>query len=161
MKQTPLRDMPCPIAKGLDRVGEWWSLLILRDAFYGVSRYDDFQTSLGIASNTLTRRLAALVDEGILARCAYSSRPNRYEYLLTDKGRDLRPVLVALLAWGNRHYAPDGALIELADLETGDRVDPVLVDRRTGRSLEQGVRLSDGPSADEALRDWIRRGVTL
>src|SRR5688500_8413341 len=102
MQRKSFGEMSCPIARSLERVGEWWSMLILRDALAGVTRFDAFQQSLGIAPNMLTRRLAALVEAGMLERRRYSGRPVRHEYVLTPKGRDFAPVLVALLAYGNR-----------------------------------------------------------
>src|SRR5213083_2592258 len=92
-------DDPCPIARGLCRVGDAWSMLILRDAGAGATRFDQFQKNLGIAPNILTRRLAALTEAGLLERRRYSERPPRYEYVLTARGRDFRPVVVALFAW--------------------------------------------------------------
>jgi DNA-binding HxlR family transcriptional regulator len=102
MKRKNFGAMQCPIARGLERVGEWWSILILRDAFAGMSRFDEFQKSLGIAPNMLTRRLTALVEAGLLQRHRYSERPPRDEYRLTGRGHDFRPVLLAMLAWGTR-----------------------------------------------------------
>ena len=127
--------MPCPIARSLERVGEWWSILILRDAFKGMSRFDEFQKSLGIAPNMLTRRLNTLVDSGLLERRLYSEKPPRHEYVLTDRGRDFRPVLWALMAWGNKYFPPEGQTVAVIDAETGEEADPVLVDRRSGRVL--------------------------
>ena len=127
--------MPCPIARSLERVGEWWSILILRDAFKGVSRFDQFQKSLGIAPNMLTRRLNTLVDSGLLERRLYSEKPPRHEYVLTDRGRDFRPVLWALVAWGNKHFPPEGPTVAVVDAATGEQVEPVLVDGRSGRVL--------------------------
>jgi len=97
MQRKSFEEMPCPVARSLERVGEWWSMLILRDALHGFTRFDQFQKSLGIAPNMLTRRLSALVDAGLLARRRYSDHPPRDEYVLTDCGRDFRPVIVALL----------------------------------------------------------------
>src|SRR3546814_12016305 len=102
MQRTNLGNMQCPIARSLDRVGEWWSILILRDAFAGLTRFDQFQKSLGIAPNMLSRRLNGLVESGLLERRRYNERPPRDEYVLTEVGRDFRPVLWSLLAWGNR-----------------------------------------------------------
>ncbi len=144
MQRKSFGAMPCPIARSLERVGEWWSILILRDAFAGMSRFDEFQKSLGIAPNMLTRRLTALVEAGLLERRRYSERPPRDEYLLTQRGRDFRPVLLAMMAWGNRHFAPEGATVLIVDAETGAVADPVLVDRATGRPLDQS-RLCAGP----------------
>ncbi len=141
--------MACPVARSLERVGEWWSILILRDALHGMTRFDQFQKSLGIAPNMLTRRLNALVAAGLLERRRYSDHPPRDEYRLTARGRDFRMVLVALLAWGNRHFAPEGASVLLVDAQTGAPADPVLVDRRTGQPItETDHRYVPGPAAN-------------
>jgi DNA-binding HxlR family transcriptional regulator len=161
MQRTPFDQMPCPVARSLERVGEWWSILILRDAFYGLTRFDQFAASLGIAPNMLTRRLKALCEAGLLERRLYQERPPRHEYVLTEKGRDFRPVLWTLFAWGNRHLAPEGASVILTDPATGLPVDPVVVDRRTGRPLEQGVRVVAGPAAGETLRRRFERRTTI
>ena len=111
MQRKSFADMPCPIARTLERVGEWWSILILRDAFAGVTRFDDFRASLGIAPNMLARRLAALVGAGMLERRRYSERPPRDEYVLTERGRDFHPVLVELVAFGRKHYGAPGHVV--------------------------------------------------
>ena len=153
MQHKSFRGMPCPIARSLDRVGEWWSILIMRDALFGLRRFDEFQKSLGIAPNMLARRLKSLVEAGLLERRRYSERPPRYEYLLTRAGRDFRPVLWALLAWGNKHFAPEGPSVVIADSQTGEQADPVLVDRSTGRPLvEPDFRPAAGPAADARTR---------
>ena len=135
MRRKSFDGMTCPIARSLERVGEWWSILILRDAFHGATRFEQFQKSLDIAPNMLTRRLAALVEAGLLERRRYSERPPRDEYVLTERGRDFRPVLWSLLAWGNKHFAPEGPSVVIVDGETGAVADPVLVDRASGRPL--------------------------
>ncbi|MDR6950868.1 DNA-binding HxlR family transcriptional regulator [Ancylobacter sp. 3268] len=153
MERKSFGHMQCPIARSLEHVGEWWSILILRDAFYGLSRFDEFQASLGVATNTLSRRLAALVEAGLLEKRPYMQRPPRYEYVLTDRGRDFRPVLLSLLAWGNRQFATEGRSVELIDRESGEAVEPILCDRATGRPIaEMRVRAVPGPAADERLR---------
>ena len=153
MQRKSFGTMACPIARSLERVGEWWSILILRDAFGGMTRFDEFQASLGIASNMLTRRLNSLVEAGLLERRLYNERPPRYEYRLTERGRDFRPVLLAMLAYGNRHFAPEGASVQIVDAATGAVADPVLVDRVTGRPLaEPDYVLAPGPAAGERLR---------
>jgi DNA-binding HxlR family transcriptional regulator len=96
-------DQDCSVARALEVVGERWTILILRDAFLGVRRFDDFQRSLGVARNVLQTRLRRLVDEGLLERRAYQERPVRHEYCLTPRGEDLWPVLLALMEWGDRH----------------------------------------------------------
>jgi DNA-binding HxlR family transcriptional regulator len=152
----------CPIARSLDRVGEWWNILIIRDAVYGLKRFDEFQKSLDIAPNMLTRRLNGLVKDGILERQRYSDKPPRYEYVLTEKGRDFRPVLVALLAWGNKHFAPEGASVLLADSKTGTIADPIVVDRITGRRIPGGgFSLVPGPAAGERMRQRLARAAEV
>ena len=141
MQHKSFRKMACPIARSLERVGEWWSILIIRDALHGFTRFDQFQKSLNIAPNMLTRRLSALVDAGLLERRRYSQSPPRYEYILTDIGRDFRPVIVTMLAWGNRHFAPEGPSVLLVDKKSQSVVDPVLVDRRSGRPVRTSVTL--------------------
>lgn len=148
MQRTSFVDMQCPIARSLERVGEWWSILILRDAFLGLKRFDEFQESLGIAPNMLTRRLKGLVESGLLERRRYQERPARFEYLLTERGRDFRPVLWTLLSWGNRHFAPEGASVQIIDTATGVAAEPMLVDRVTGKALTTPqFRAAPGPAA--------------
>ena len=147
MQHKSFEGMRCPIARSLERVGEWWSILILRDAFQGLTRFDQFQKSLKIAPNMLTRRLNALVESGLLERQQYNDRPPRFEYVLTERGRDFRPVLWTLLAWGNKHFAPEGASVVIVDAETGELADPVVVDRNSGRPLtEPAYRSAPGPA---------------
>jgi DNA-binding HxlR family transcriptional regulator len=102
MKRTSFARWPCSIARTVDLLGDWWTPLVLREAFYGVRRFDDFQTSLKISRNILTERLHRLVDQELLERRKYQDRPERFEYVLTPKGRDFYPVLAAMLAWGDR-----------------------------------------------------------
>lgn len=102
MKRTSVEHLNCSIARGLEILGEWWTLLILRDAFFGVRRFEDFVADLRISRGILTDRLATLVDHGILERHRYQERPDRYDYRLTDKGRDLFPVVMALMHWGDK-----------------------------------------------------------
>ena len=153
MRRKRLGRSQCPIARGLERVGEWWSILILRDAMNGLTRFDEFEKSLGIAPNMLTRRLRSLVDAGLLARRRYRARPARYEYRLTERGRDFRPVLIAFLAWGNRHFAPEGASVLLACRKSGKIAVPTLVDGATGRPLsDRDYELVPGPAASARTR---------
>ena len=158
MRHTSFETMQCPIARGLERVGEWWSILILRDAFHGLTRFEQFQKSLQIASTSLTRRLNTLVEAGMLERHRYSERPPRDEYRLTERGRDFRPVLWSLLAWGNRHFAPEGASVVIVDAETGAIAEPVMTDGVSLRQLtEPAFRTAAGPAANEQTRQ--RHGV--
>ena len=119
MQRSSFREMNCSIGQSLEVVGEWWSLLIIRDAFMGVTRFDEFQERLGIARNVLNQRLSHLVEEGVFERVAYNERPPRFDYVLTDQGRDLWPVVVALRQWGDRWRAPDGPPLQLVHRECG------------------------------------------
>jgi DNA-binding HxlR family transcriptional regulator len=153
MQRKSFGHMQCPIARSLERVGEWWSILILRDALQGLTRFDQFQKSLDIAPNILTRRLNALVTSGLLERRRYSARPARFEYVLTERGRDFRPVLLSLLTWGNKHFAPEGPSVVVVDTETGKPVDAVLVDRASGAPITgPRFRTAPGPAADDGTR---------
>jgi DNA-binding HxlR family transcriptional regulator len=135
MRHTSFSTMQCPIARGLEHVGEWWSILILRDAFRGLTRFEQFRDNLGIAPAMLTRRLGSLVDAGFLTRQRYSQHPPRDEYVLTERGRDFRPVLLAMLAFGNKHFPPDALSIQIVNEATGEVVDPVLVDPANGQPV--------------------------
>jgi DNA-binding HxlR family transcriptional regulator len=153
MQHKSFDNMQCPIARSLERVGEWWSILILRDASLGATRFDQFQKSLGIAPNMLVRRFNALVEAGLLERRSYCAHPPRDEYILTERGRDFRPVLWALLAWGNKHFAPEGPSVLVVDRETGTPADPVLIDRNTGKLMTpDAFRSAAGPAADALHR---------
>jgi DNA-binding HxlR family transcriptional regulator len=144
--------MPCPVARSLGCFGDPWSMLILRDAFYGMTRFDEWERSLGIAPNILTARLKALVGDGLLERQRYSEHPPRYEYRLTEAGRDARTVIVALLDWGNRHLTRGAPSVVMLDSETGQQADPVMVDRASGRPMSDPVfRLGAGPAADDRV----------
>lgn len=124
----------CPVDRGLMRVGDRWSILILREIDRGLTRYDQMRTSLGIAPNILARRLSALTDAGLIEKRRYSERPPRDEYLLTAAGRDFLPILAAIGAWGRKHNG-EGALTRQIDVETGEPIRPVVVDANTGAPL--------------------------
>ncbi|WP_294030089.1 helix-turn-helix domain-containing protein [Sphingopyxis sp.] len=124
----------CPVDRGLMRVGDRWSMLVLRDIERGLTRYEQLRTSLGIAPNILSRRLSALTDAGLIEKSRYSERPPRDEYLLTDAGRDFLPILMAIGAWG-RKYNGGGALSRHLDAETGEVVRPVVIDANSGAPI--------------------------
>jgi len=109
----------CSIARALEVLGERWTLLILRDSFHGVARFDDFHRRLGLARSVLTARLQRLCDHGVLERRLYQERPDRYEYRLTEMGRELFPVLVGLRRWGDRHLAPAGPPLTMHHVDCG------------------------------------------
>jgi DNA-binding HxlR family transcriptional regulator len=117
--------MRCSLARALELIGDWWSPLIVRDLFLGVARFDELIEDLGISRNLLTRRLNALVDNGILERKAYQDRPARYEYVLTEAGRDLVPAILALTAWGERWARPkEGSPILFVHTDCGHQFRP-------------------------------------
>lgn len=124
----------CPIGRALALVGDSWSLLILRDAGFGLTRFDHFRASLGIAPNILAKRLKALTEAGLLEKRTYSERPPRDEYVVSEAGRDFLPVLQAIGVWGRRHNG-EGELSHVIDVETGERVEPVVIDVKTGAPL--------------------------
>jgi DNA-binding HxlR family transcriptional regulator len=126
----------CSIARALEVVGERWSLLILRDAYLGVRRFSEFRRSLGVARNVLTARLDRLCEEGLLERRRYNERSERFEYVLTDKGRELAPVLLQLMKWGDRHYPAEGGPPRLTEHRgCGGQVDEWLVCDRCGQQV--------------------------
>lgn len=136
MKWNDLKAEACPVARGLSVIGDRWTILVLRDAFYGVRRFDDFQSGLGITRHVLASRLRKLEDAGVLERKAYMERPPRYEYRLTAAGLELAPVLTALASWAdtwNPHA--DGPSLEFYARDTGKAVTPVLVDEKSGAPL--------------------------
>jgi DNA-binding HxlR family transcriptional regulator len=153
MRRKSFARQSCPIARSVELTGDAWGLLILRNAFLGVARFQDFEERMGIAPTTLARKLSALTEAGLLERERYSEHPRRERYLLTEMGRDFLPVLLALASWGNRWLAPEGASIECAEPQTGRTYEPVLIDRRSGRELRAGaVALKPGPAARRDLR---------
>jgi DNA-binding HxlR family transcriptional regulator len=140
----------CSIAKALEVVGERWSLLIVRDVMNRRRRFDELQKGLGIARNTLAARLQRLVDEDILERRAYQRNPERYEYFLTEKGLDLWPALVALLAWGDRHSpTPAGPPMLIVHKECGGRVSDRGICEECGEVLgARDARALPGPGVE-------------
>ncbi len=143
MIRTPKTDAnpDCPVARSLDFVGDAWSVLILRDAHLGITRFDQFRKSLGIAPTMLTRRLAALTKDGLLEKRLYSTHPPREEYVLTEAGRDFLPVLMMLGAWAHRNCG--GNLARYIDVETGLEIQPIGVDAVTMAKLgTRAMRLS-------------------
>ena len=126
----------CSIARALEVVGDRWTMLVIRDAFQGVRRFDDFQERLGVARNVLSDRLSRLVDEGILEKRLYQERPRRFEYRLTPKGIDLFPALISLMKWGDRH-APDpgGPPMVVLHKGCGGKVDERLLCDRCGEPV--------------------------
>ncbi|MEI6003302.1 helix-turn-helix transcriptional regulator [Paraburkholderia bengalensis] len=149
--------MNCSIARALDEVGEWWTLLIVRECTQGATRFDEFQRELGIARNILTARLERLIELDILERFPLEERANTYGYRLTEKGSELYPVLVALMQWGDRWLAPKGKPpVTLVEQSSGKPVQPMAVQARPGRKLTyHDVRFAAGPGATKATHAVI------
>lgn len=137
MKRKSFGHMHCSIAQTLDVVGDPWTLLIVREALFGTTRFDDFQRSLGIPRATLAARLEALVEHEVMERRAYQARPWRHDYVLTEKGRDLRRVMISLLQWGDEWSALPEPPVTLVDADTGAVIEPVYVDSASGRPLSE------------------------
>jgi DNA-binding HxlR family transcriptional regulator len=139
VKRTSLEKAECPIARSLDAIGDWWSLLIIRDAFLGVRRFSEFQKSIGLAKNILTVRLRALVDDGILKMAPASDGSAYQEYVLTPKGRGVFPVLVALRQWSEEFSGePGGFPTLLVDRDKGQPVRKLELRAADGRLLGNG-----------------------
>lgn len=154
--------MNCGIAQALEAIGDWWTLLVIRDAFFGIRRFSDFQASLGIAKNILSDRLLRLVEHGILSRVDAGDTGQRYEYELTEKGESLLPVLIALREWSDRWVFGAGREpIIVTDRRTGRRVQKLKIRAADGRELKRrDLRAIPGPGADEevtALLDTRRQ----
>ena len=145
MKRKSFAGSPCSIARTLDVLGDWWNPLILREAMYGIRRFDEIQSWLGIGRNILTQRLAGLVDEGLLEKRLYQHNPHRYEYVLTQKGRDATKVLIALMEYGEKwHFEPGNEPIRLYDKDTDRRVTAKVVASETGKPIDT-ASLYPGP----------------
>jgi DNA-binding HxlR family transcriptional regulator len=152
VERKSFADMHCSVAQCLEVVGEWWSMLIVRDAFLGIRRFDQFQDRLGISRNILNQRLTWLVDQGVLQRVLYSEHPPRYEYRLTAKGRDLWPVLTAMRQWGDRYAAPEGPPLRLVHKACGKVSNAVMTCSHCGERLTaRDVRGVSGPGDLDGL----------
>jgi DNA-binding HxlR family transcriptional regulator len=126
----------CSLARTLEVMGDRWTMLVIRETFLGVRRFDEFQRNLGVARNVLADRLARLVDEGVLERRRYQERPERFEYRLTDKGIDLWPVMVSLMKWGDRHAAPKGPPTLVLHRDCGGEVNARFVCAKCGAPVD-------------------------
>ena len=159
MQRSSFSDMPCSVARTLDIIGEWWTLLILRDVFYGVRRFELLRSHLGISRKVLTSRLERLTDEEILKKVLYQTHPSRYEYRLTKKGLDLLPVLLTIMNWGNQWMSEPGmSPVIFVHKDCGEETTPKLVCSCCGGDLNaHNIYPKAGPGAPskeiERLRD--------
>lgn len=151
MARKRFDDSSCSVARALNEVGDWWSLLVVLHAMYGTRRFVDFQQELGIARNILCDRLARLVDNEVLKKVEVGEHGSRFEYRLTEKGRDLFPIVIALRQWGDKwNPAPDQAPLDLRDRETGRTIRQVDVQDADGNPLTvRDVFVPEGNAAGE------------
>jgi DNA-binding HxlR family transcriptional regulator len=138
VRRTRFHDSPCPIARTTDLMGDWWTPIVLREAFLGRKRFDDFQQALRLSRAVLAQRLGRLVEEGLLEKRLYEKRPPRHEYVLTEKGRAFYPVLAAMWRWGSDWLWEKGSRpsFQLYDPDTGHPIHPVVVDENTGAPID-------------------------
>lgn len=154
MNKDLLDKMNCSIASALELIGEGWTILILREAFFGVRRFEEFQRHLGIARNILTDRLRKLCDNDILQRVPVKQGAKRYEYKLTHKGIDLYPTLIALNQWGDRWLKPElGAPVKFIERDSGEEIADVAIHTRSGKKLDvYDLTPIEGPGANDETR---------
>jgi len=146
MERTSFAAMSCSLARTLELVGDWWSPLIVRDLFLGIGRFDDLTEDLGISRNLLTRRLKLLIDNGIISKRLYQSRPARYEYALTGAGLDLVPALLALTAWGDRWALKEGRPMLFRHKSCGRHFEPKVTCSECGEEIKaDAVAVLPGP----------------
>jgi DNA-binding HxlR family transcriptional regulator len=150
MKRTSFEDVNCSVAQCLEVVGEWWSMLIIRDVFLGVNRFDEIQERLGISRNVLQQRLTHLVEADVLKKVPYQDNPVRYDYKLTERGRDLWPVLTAMRQWGDKWAAPDGPPLQVEHKGHGHLANVVGVCEACGERVgPRDLRAVPGPGAGD------------
>lgn len=159
MGRKRFADMNCGVAQALEALGDWWTLLIIRDAFFGARRFGEFERSLGIAKNILTARLRRLVDHGVFERVAASTTGDRHEYRLTDKGRALLPVLMALREWSDEWvFGRGNEPLILRERASGRRLPRLRVTNREGKELKaEDIRATPGPGASAETRERLMR----
>ena len=160
MSKSSFSNMNCAIAQTLERVGEWWTLLILRNAFCGMARFDDFHEHLGISTNILSNRLAHLTEAGILKREISKADARSFEYKLTPMGLSLYPILIAMTEWGEK-WVPHskGPRVRLLERNTNRPIKGVVIQSSEGRPLSPfDVKMIDGPGADHKIRELVTFG---
>jgi DNA-binding HxlR family transcriptional regulator len=159
MARKRFTEMNCAAAQALEQIGDWWTLLLVREGFYGTTSFSGFQERLGIAKNILTERLNRLVEHGIMRRERPKPEVERYTYHLTDKGHDLLPVLITLVQWGDKWvFGKARVPIRILDAERKRPIRPVAVTAADGRPLGiADLRFRPGPGADRRTREAFAR----
>lgn len=154
-----LHQQTCPIAASLNILGDNWTLLIVREAFYGVTRFKDFQVNTGIAKNLLSTRLSHLVESGIMNKREIGTHGSRHEYHLTQKGRALRPIMVAISQWGNEWvYGEGNEPVHLVDGKSGKPITHLTPQLEDGRQLDwRDVKMMVGPGANKYMRERFQK----
>ena len=161
-QRTPFESNTCPIAQTLNIIGEWWTPLILRDIFYGVKRFSLLRDHLGISRKVLTNRLNTLMENHIIKKKKYQDNPIRYEYMLTKAGRELFPVIVAIMHWGDKWiYSNSEVPIKLYD-DRGKEISPILINENTGEPIIYGrVHANVGSMKHKAEWDTLQAAVNI
>lgn len=158
MARNKIDNLNCSLADSLNLIGEWWTILILRESFFGTRRFEDFQQHLGIARNILTARLSTLCDNGILERVPVKEGAKRHEYRLTTMGRDLLTVIIALTQWGDRWLRKEqGAPVKFIERGSGEVIPEVSVRSKDGRQLTtRDLAMIPGPGANDETRERLQ-----
>ena len=159
MVKKSFSDMPCTLAQALNVIGEWWSMLIVRDFLLagGVRRFEQLRDSLGISRNILTERLKTLTDEGVIDRVPLREGGKRCAYKLTPKGLDLMPAMIAMMQWGEKWQSdPEQRFIIVRDRETGEEIAPLTIRNSQDENLEMGDMYITvmGPHGEQKVREW-------
>ncbi len=162
MKKNDHMDL-CSIARAIDKIGDSWSLLILRDLGQGLAHFDEFQKDLLIAPGVLSKRLSGLVQAGLVKKVLYQDNPPRAKYVLTESGRDFLPVLAMIMAWGNKHSSPNGVDTQLVDRSSLRKVEPIVVDASTMEPFEfANLTFAGGPAnSPEKVKFLTERNMPL
>ncbi len=157
MSRNKIDSLNCSLADSLNLIGEWWTILILREAFFGTRRFEEFQQNLGIARNILTARLNTLCESGILQRVPVKQGAKRTEYRLTTMGRDLLTVIIALTQWGDRWLRQEqGAPVKFVERDSGEEIPEVCIRSRDGRKLKtRDLAMIAGPGASDETRERL------
>jgi DNA-binding HxlR family transcriptional regulator len=147
----------CSIGRAINKIGDPWSLLILRDLGQGISHFDEFQKNLGIAPGVLSKRLSTLTKEGLIQKVLYQNNPPRAKYVLSEAGEDFMPVLAVIMTWGNKHSSPNGIDTELVDRQTHKKVSPIVVNAETGEPIEfSKIQFAGGRDASPAKIKFLK-----